>query len=360
VDFLVQKERFEEEKKLYELMESPHDDPESQIEVAFSRTLKDDARDLPYRRSYGGLFFPLHLGQRKLLMSEIEFLTNHGEKSNLVVYAGAADGKHIPYLASLFPNHIFHLYDIGRYSPEVIQYAKRHHQLQVYSQLFSNSDAEKYAGKNTLFISDIRTVETVNGKKNPDLEQTVPRDMELQKEWFHIMTPAAALFKFRLPYMDPDTHEECYFEYLDGDLYLQPWAGATSSETRLCITSEKTKVYASRKYQNQMFRHNACTRVQWFKHDIPPKKVKGLDYCYDCTSEINILKNYLKIIQKVPEADLIAKIIYIMNNISIKIDRSINKPPHGFLPFIPFHQKRKRLQPYFAKNIQRSRSNPKN
>src|SRR5580700_407844 len=43
-------------------------------------------------------FEKLHWGQRKLLMTEIDFLTdfsmNEKNKKVLVVYAGAADGKH--------------------------------------------------------------------------------------------------------------------------------------------------------------------------------------------------------------------------------------------------------------------------
>jgi hypothetical protein len=42
-------------------------------------------------------------GQRKLLLSEIEFLTLFARPGDVVVYAGAAPGYHIPYLLDLFP-----------------------------------------------------------------------------------------------------------------------------------------------------------------------------------------------------------------------------------------------------------------
>ena len=49
-----------------------------------------------------------HWGQRKLLFSELEFLTKVSFHLNLdecvVVYVGAARGTHISILASLFPN----------------------------------------------------------------------------------------------------------------------------------------------------------------------------------------------------------------------------------------------------------------
>lgn len=45
----------------------------------------------------------VHWGQRKLLLSEIEFLTLYSEPGITVVYAGAAPGTHIGYLSRLFP-----------------------------------------------------------------------------------------------------------------------------------------------------------------------------------------------------------------------------------------------------------------
>ena len=45
----------------------------------------------------------MHWGQRKLLLSEIEFLARFSEPGITCVYAGAAPGTHIPYLTQLFP-----------------------------------------------------------------------------------------------------------------------------------------------------------------------------------------------------------------------------------------------------------------
>ena len=53
-----------------------------------------------------------HWGQRKLLFSEIEFLTLYGHLAKTVVYAGAAPGTHINYLSKeLFPEHKWVLVD---------------------------------------------------------------------------------------------------------------------------------------------------------------------------------------------------------------------------------------------------------
>lgn len=54
----------------------------------------------------------MHWGQRKLLLSEIEFLTLFSEPGVTVVYAGAAPGTHTASLARLFPEvHQFVLVD---------------------------------------------------------------------------------------------------------------------------------------------------------------------------------------------------------------------------------------------------------
>ena len=53
----------------------------------------------------------IHLGQRKLLLTEVNFLTGHGDFSKNIIYIGAAPGHHIEFLSTLFPNHTFYLYD---------------------------------------------------------------------------------------------------------------------------------------------------------------------------------------------------------------------------------------------------------
>jgi hypothetical protein len=55
---------------------------------SFTRILHDHCDREKYRRRKGELKTVIHWGQRKLLLSEIEFLTNCGDQSSLVVYAG--------------------------------------------------------------------------------------------------------------------------------------------------------------------------------------------------------------------------------------------------------------------------------
>ena len=75
----------------------------------------------PYMRRFGEAKTTEHWGQRKLLMSELEFLLLYARKDDVqqVVYAGAAPGKHTNYLSQLFPQLRFHLVDPARFSAKV-------------------------------------------------------------------------------------------------------------------------------------------------------------------------------------------------------------------------------------------------
>lgn len=55
-----------------------------------------------------------HLGQRKLLLTEIEFYTrciDNSKKNNIVIYAGSASCEHLPVILKLFPDLKFILVD---------------------------------------------------------------------------------------------------------------------------------------------------------------------------------------------------------------------------------------------------------
>ena len=64
----------------------------------------------------------LHVGQRKLFLTEIQYLTNYFikypeqmKKTVYVVYAGAAPGHHTYLLSSFFPNVVFILVDPNKF-----------------------------------------------------------------------------------------------------------------------------------------------------------------------------------------------------------------------------------------------------
>lgn len=81
------------------------------------RLLDDFTRRLPYRSTMEYAKTVNHWGQRKLLLSEIEFLTEHANEHTIVIYAGAAPGTHIQYLSrELFPKIKFVLVDPSPFS----------------------------------------------------------------------------------------------------------------------------------------------------------------------------------------------------------------------------------------------------
>lgn len=186
----------------------------------------------------------LHLGQLKLLVSEICFLTKFMHMKNiLVVYVGGAEGYHIKKLAELFPNMYFELYDACKFSITETDNIK------IFNRYFTDVDANNYkkSARNILFISDIRNHPMKDVKDvgiDSDVEKNVVNDMEMQEKWVRIIEPYASSLKFRLPY-----EFEKSYRYLDGYRMLQPYA-PFSTEVRLFTI-----------YKNSKTGYNKCMRV---------------------------------------------------------------------------------------------------
>jgi len=165
----------------------------------------------------------LHKGQIKLLLSEIDFLTSFAEPGDTIVYAGAADGWHIPTLDAMFqPLRLrWRLFDPSQFRQEVYGWRKSSGgRVSVRRRIFTQEDA-KYYGSNTvprvLFISDIRTNED---NAIPDDVQ-VMQNQAMQMEWVQAMQPAACSLKFRGPFDYERTKERRHFKYLEGTMNVQ-------------------------------------------------------------------------------------------------------------------------------------------
>ena len=225
----------------------------------------------------------LHWGQLKLFLSEVEFLTKVyalNQQEIWFVYAGAAPGQHIKFLAKLFPKIHFELYDPNKFSVEDTNMIKTH------VQFFTDDDAEYWAKqakeKFVVFCSDIRT--------EPATPENVVRNMGMQMKWWNIIKPELSMFKFRLPWEAGKT------EYPDGEIYVQAYPGPTSSETRLIVKKDaNTKLYDNELYENACYYHNIETRLGKYKTVLGNLSLvrDGVDMCFDCSSFINIMQNYL-------------------------------------------------------------------
>lgn len=300
------------------------------LDIPFTRELPDDAPRERYRRRKNETKTVIHWGQRKLLLSEIEFLTLCGSSENPVVYAGAAPGTHLTKLAEMFPHHTFYCYDPAPFNVKSLS------NLHTYQTLFTDELAMAYRGKDVLFICDIRAAESRAEAAN-DVEESVGNDMDDQQRWFALMQPVAAILKFRLSWKPGKT------PYMHGKILLPVFGPITTTESRLLVVgnsllaipnheltrkrAERSKKsvlspsstgsqevsadageeslglvvrdtrgfmmqlrdYDNTAYEEQMFYFNTRQRVALYPHSVDGE---GLDHCYDCRAEVDILTKY--------------------------------------------------------------------
>lgn len=245
----------------------------------------------------------IHKGQRKLLVSEVQLLTEYYKKYTehpVVVYVGAAPGTKNVILARLFPYVKFALYD-GALFNERLKDPKYKKVFEIHEGedgFFTTEKCKKlveekaFGDRPLVFISDIRL-----GEK--DFEGGVARDMALQKEWVQLLKPHMSLLKFRMPYTMK--HGES-MKYLKGTLLYGIWAKPNSGETRLLVRKHDIKKeieYDFKKYEEALVFHNKYARPYCFTREVKPTFKKFIDsksycMCYDCIAELKVIENYLK------------------------------------------------------------------
>lgn len=275
---------------------------------SFTRVLSDTFPEEPYRRRRHEDKTLIHIGQRKLHMSEVEFLTEccselydkkKHEKKIVLIYAGAAHGVHIPTLINMFPFIEYILIDPGKFQIDHSIYSEK--AVCKIENCFMNDEKaeklyERYKDYTRLFISDIRTSD-IKEKNESEREDTIMKDMNAQMNWYYILKPFKSMLKFRLPYVGNNKNAVTKIDYLEGTPHFQLWAGCTSSETRLFVgENAELKSYDCIKYENQLFRFNTNERTSCYKHDI---ELPGIDHCYDCYAETYIFNSYLENFEKI-------------------------------------------------------------
>ena len=196
------------------------------------------------------------------------------------------------------------------------------------------------------FWSDIRTNAGQMGKMVMSLNKNIPEDLERilkQKEyeipgdldliwnlsqqycWMNRLGARGNMFKFRAPYMRDldkklvlkmsnlqpfaDDISAANYEglpilkdylagkwtYLAGDIYIQPWAGSNSSETRLVCDSKRTLTnYNIAEYEDKMFYYNSIERPYALHKNPFALKSFGFDLCGDCAIEAFLIEEYMK------------------------------------------------------------------
>lgn len=250
----------------------------------------------------------LHYGQRKLLLSEIEFLSAYLEaprtvgKSLLVVYAGAANGSHLPFLFDCFKAVKFVLIDPAPFCAAVRDIAGRAEGgpiLEVVEGCCTDELclrlARSYRPKyDVLLISDIRSGAPAK-QSNRENTAMIMRDNEAQRSWCWSLKAEAALLKFHPPYPRcKDTTSRFYdatddtpesVEYIDGTRLFGVWAPKSSSELRLCVAGPfvpgakmAMRQYDCTVHEEQCYFYNTDDR-----------------YARDCRAEREILERYLRV-----------------------------------------------------------------
>ena len=265
----------------------------------------------------------IHIGQRKLLLNEIQFLTDFPAEPCLVVYAGAAPGNKTGYLSKLFPKITWLLVDPNKFEifdskPVYIKTPKSlkfNGGIYIINDIYTNDISRELSALSQpiYFISDIRTdTDDVN----------VLWNLAQQYNWVKILRPRAAMLKFRHIYYRDDLAPLAGKPYIDdiacaakfgidfvadakakrltyfgGEIRLQPWAPALSTETRLVVTDiDSVATYDDindAKYESAMFYYNTVERVKPHTNDNANLRI-GFDHCNDCALENVIWKRYIE------------------------------------------------------------------
>ena len=290
-----------------------------------------------------------HWGQKKLLLSEIQFFTRicktlntKSLKDYAVVYIGAAAGHHMPILYNLFPDLIWLLYDPAPFSKDITKHPTKDKSVFVYNMYFTDDTLEHVRkncqGRKILFISDIR-VETK--------EEDIIKDMRNQAFWGTELNSPFMLHKFRLPYEELETIPKSNLQfklndklfinpnlkttkyknmlYLKGDIYLQIFPPPYSGELRLFVEQKNGKYeFAEYDYldiENRLAYFNSYIRPYFYcsNDDKICKEYKyinyipGYDTSVECLMEYKVVMDYYNYFFNIKDKKVIIQKLYDMN-----------------------------------------------
>lgn len=305
----------------------------------------EDARDFQTR---------CHWGQKKLLLTEIQFLTQVCKKVKslseyTIVYIGSADGRHFPIVYNMFPGLVWLLYDPNKFSKGVMNHPDINKSIFVYNMFFTDetiSHVKSHSkSRKILFISDIRVMPS---------EEAVMVDMINQAKWSMALGADFMMFKFRLPYTTkenpviPKTIKDLRIDsklvanpniiaqkdemlYLKGDMFLQVYPPIHSTEVRLHVEKSRDGKYELATYnykdiEEKMFYYNTYMRgvndVDDAKNNIYDLEyIPGYDTSLECLMEYNIINDYLRVVKGIKVKDLHRACISFMFDTNLTLER---------------------------------------
>lgn len=304
-----------------------------------------------------------HIGQRKLLLNEIQFLTKYNEHK-ICIYAGSAPGNKTHLLSTLFPDIKFILIDPNKFNMLITDTQQNHRTLKhkdivhLYSGYPSQSNEyinkkesdmsidekktminfiktsqykifviEDYMNNNyaelfkqlgeTTFISDIRSNTSEKGGNPLDID--IYWNSSMMYNWMNILKPICSMLKIRMPY-GTDTnikydmymeefdyskrlgidflndHKNNIFKFCKSEIYLQAWAGQSSSEMRMYIEKKnitKLMTYDISDIEGRMFYLNLIDRTWHLHKNENTSKKLNFCHCNDCALENLIWSDYI-------------------------------------------------------------------
>lgn len=319
-------------------------------------TLDDIPDKIKYTPSMKFFRTTTHIGQRKLFLSELQFLNDvvrevknsaDPTQTPIVVYAGAAPGDHDGYLSDLFPRVKFILVDPNPFKivganpvylrrttdavgyDEAVPMLKRaiegKDRIYIIAGLFTNDLAKAIHDTiklPTYFISDIRTNVT-DGQSFPDTADIMWNSAQ-QFNWIVAMKPIKSMLKFRHPFYEESSEimentlkipyiaaefelakkngidfienaRRKHLVFFSGEVRIQAFAGNSSTETRLVTDGKNIVDWGTpSEYEDKFFYFNAITRP-YVRHRNPNVDFNlGFDYCNDCALENKFWEDYLE------------------------------------------------------------------
>jgi len=218
----------------------------STVDKPIPTTLEDIEHEIPYTTTENILNpYNIHIGQRKLLITELLFINTYHEPGCLYVYAGASPGYHINFIKKYIPDIHMLLIDaspiyvedttylyvndkVHDNSSRMINHVTLGKETSIYDaqgvkyeldNLLDDIDAPgiyiyedvmtipiarelaKFQGKKkVMFLSDIRTEYLQDKRFYGPSDADILLNTAQQMTWIHIMQPSKYCVKFRLPF----------------------------------------------------------------------------------------------------------------------------------------------------------------
>jgi hypothetical protein len=316
-------------------------------------------RELPYVENSTLKKLNKHIGQRKLLLSEVQFLNK--STCDYVLYAGSAPGHKTYLLSKLFPTKKFILIDPNMFNLQVdgVSHRSRPHphivhlmsgyptrsnranvpnnrlvnyivnspyRIFIFETCMTNELAKIFKDLPMDFISDVRSNIT-NARYPMDID--IAWNNSMVYNWMCIMRPVISMVKIRMLFgADPKNYKipeyvtsefnksmpeinfcedyKCNRTRMPlGELYLQCWSPQSSTESRLLVKRSDIDTiveYDANATDNLFCYYNSVAR-SWscYNNDYANEDLKFC-CCADCSLEARIWYDYCTILNVDEEA----------------------------------------------------------